>query len=890
MHRAPVRGWSKQPRASSRPEQATPATRLDPAIVAALQAGRALIVPDAHRAAALRLAWARLQRAAGRTVWPSPEVLTWETWLTRQWRAAVLRGATPALQLLSSSQERALWQEVLQDLPAQMPLAAHAGGLFRAAGRASQGLLALSRSAFSEEEQLLVQALTGLRQRCAARGLMPLRLATPEELRFLRDVPPPAISGAARLTPLQQALQQQCWHDAALLLAEPAAAASTPALWHYPSLEAELAGCAQWCLQRLRDDAGARLLVITACAEPVAAVQGELLWRQLAGARGDSGLRNRLLAVEGGIPLQQLGLISDALLALDCLAPELDTQQLLALLRSPYLQFGSQQELWSLQGRFEKWALARWPVPALRDALAGVAQCEPAAARLLAWFDLLRNTGQAPRSTGAWAGHFSAALAAAGFSRQPGLDSREQQRLQRWNELLDEFAALDAVVAPLPAMPAVERLRQLAAEARHQAASGDAAITFSSSLADPVVDYDGIWVLGLTESRWPAPPRPDPYVALSEQRAQHWPEAGVPQRRGQALWALQRWQRRTPQLVLSYPEREGDLHHRPTALPGVPPAGWSRGAMGGVSVPSGHAATATDQQFPPLPAAAAQGLPGGVERLRNQRDCPFRAQARWRLHAVPPEPLSDGLTPAVRGTLLHLLLQAVWAELGDQRQLLALTAESERALLERNWSAVVEGDAIPASRWWPAGLRARERDRTFEVVAEVLQLERARAPFTVQARELKLQWPATGPALNLRIDRMDLTAEGTRVLIDYKSGAAGRMRLHEGELEPLQLALYVAALAARGETVGAAALFGLKPGEVGASGISAVPVSPLPGLKPVDDWASAAARWNSELLELLASHLGGSGTLALDHAACRHCHLPALCRRGALEDLEEGDE
>jgi hypothetical protein len=219
--------------------------------------------------------------------------------------------------------------------------------------------------------------------------------------------------------------------------------------------------------------------------------------------------------------------------------------------------------------------------------------------------------------------------------------------------------------------------------------------------------------------------------------------------------------------------------------------------------------------------------------------------------------------------------------------LLALDPLAEEALLQRHWDEALGGDAVPGARWWPRALRDRERSRTLAIMSEVLQLERSRPPFTVQARELKLHWPQSGPRLNLRIDRVDATADAGRVLLDYKSGAPGRMKLHEGELEPLQLALYVAALAARGEPVVAAALFSLKPGEVGISGIAAPPVA-LPGMKPIGDWPGAAAQWERELLQLLAAHLDGSGTLASDSAACRHCHLPALCRRVALEDAEDG--
>jgi ATP-dependent helicase/nuclease subunit B len=841
----------------------------------------------------LRLAWARHQLAAGRTVWPSPQILTWDGFIADQWRRAVLRGTAPAQQLLSPSQEQALWEAVLDEMAGDGPsLAVHAQGLIRAAGRATQSLLELSRSALSEEEQLLARSLAEVRHRCAVRGLFAPRLATPEALQFLRDVPPPAIAGELRLTALQEALQQQCWSGVALLLDASAAPATAAQLRRFTAIEAELAACAQWCLDKLHADGSARLLVVSACGEPSLAIQGQLLWRQLSGGSDAADARQHLLAVEGGAPLTHLGLIGDALLALEFLETSIDTGRLYALLRSPYFDFGSELEVLGLRGCFERWGLARWSSAALREALGSVAVRQPAAVRLLQWLETLQASTASATRRGAtqWALAFSGALAAAGFSLRPGLDSSEQQRFERWTALLDEFAALDAVLAPLSVAAAVERLRRLAAESRHQVASGDAAITLSNALGDPVAGYDGIWVLGLAESRWPAPPRPDAYVALLEQRAQHWVEASVTERRAQAQWALALWRQRTPDLVLSYAEREGDLHHRPTALPGVPAADWS---VGGVTAPVpaiGCALAAHDQQFPVLPAAALeQPLPGGEKRLSVQQDCPFRAQAQWRLRAQAPEPLSDGLTAALRGTLLHLLLQGVWGELKDQSRLLSLTPDAEQALIEKHWRAVLGGDAISSARWWSPALRERERRRTREIISKVLQLERARPPFSVQARELRLQWPEHGARVNLRIDRVDHAADGSAILIDYKSGAAGRMKLHEEQLEPLQLALYVAALVARGERVSAATLFSLKAGEEGFAGIASASTM-FTGLKPVEGWSERAAHWQQQLLQLIAAHVAGDGTLARDHKACRHCHLPALCRRAAVEDIEDADE
>jgi hypothetical protein len=100
----------------------------------------------------------------------------------------------------------------------------------------------------------------------------------------------------------------------------------------------------------------------------------------------------------------------------------------------------------------------------------------------------------------------------------------------------------------------------------------------------------------------------------------------------------------------------------------------------------------------------------------------------------------------------------------------------------------------------------------------------------------------------------------------------------------------VAALAARGEPVTAAALLSLDPHEPEFQGVTAAATPALPGMKAVEEWNAMSGQWQHQLLELLNAHLGGSGTLAREHASCRYCHLPALCRRAAVLDLENGDE
>lgn len=807
------------------------------------------------------------------------------------------RGTAPPAQLLDIGQERVLWEEVLSGFAEagsdETALSLHAGALMNAAARATQARLSLRQSAQGEEERLLVAALDDIRTLCDRRGLLSLRLAGADDLQFLRETDAPLIAGEQRQSALQEELARRYWPGAALHLPLPQVPPAEPALVRATDLEQELAACAAWCRAQVEREPGARLLVISACADPSPAIQAEMLWRSLTpDAVPDALLRARWLAVEGGEPLMHQALAADALTALALLDPDGAVQMadVLALLRSPYFALGTFAQCASLSRWIGGTGLASLEGASLRAALRHAADHEPAAQHLDKWLAAQDGMASLAMRQGAteWALRFSAALDGLGFARSGQLDSREQQRLVRWHQLLDEFAALDAVLPPMNGGMALQRLRRLAAQARHQPASADAAISFSASLADPLAHYDGIWVLGLAESRWPAPPRPDAWIALGEQRRAGWPEAGVTQRRAQAMWALDCWRRRTTHLVLSHPVREGDLVHRAPALP-LPHAQWRDADTGALTPPrTGLGAPDTNQLLPPVtPQQLERPLAGGTGRLGTQQDCPFRAQAWWRLGAQPPSRLGDGVPAPLRGKLLHALLQFLWQRLRDHAALMALDSRAQQELLQESWVAALR--AVPESQWLEANAREREHQRTLQVIGAVLELERHRTPFAVRQQEQDLRWQGAGATLTLRIDRIDSVA-GEAVLIDYKSGAAARTELHAGRLQPLQLALYAAALAQQGTPVGAAALLNLDPAGPGFAGIASRTELLGEDLPLAEDWPGLQQQWQQELLQLMTQHLAGDATLTRDRRLCARCHLPALCRRAGAEAAESDDE
>jgi probable DNA repair protein len=280
--------------------------------------------------------------------------------------------------------------------------------------------------------------------------------------------------------------------------------------------------------------------------------------------------------------------------------------------------------------------------------------------------------------------------------------------------------------------------------------------------------------------------------------------------------------------------------------------------------------------------AAEEPARGGARLIKNQAACPFRAFAVHRLGAEGVESPHAGLDARERGTLLHRMLAAIWRELGTKR---ALDALPDAALAEVLARAADEAIASERHRR-PATLSGRfaeiERARLVRLARAWLDLERGRGDFTVLQVEEK-RMVAVGPLkLDLRLDRVDETGDGARIVIDYKTGKASLATLVQPRPDEPQLPLYVVAA----EASAVAAAFA----QVSADAMRFVGLARdagvLPGVKtPADaggapDWTEQVAFWRAELERLAGEFASGHAAVDPKHRreTCRECDLQPLCR------------
>ncbi len=471
---------------------------------------------------------------------------------------------------------------------------------------------------------------------------------------------------------------------------------------------------------------------------------------------------------------------------------------------------------------------------------------------------------------------------AAGFPGERTLDTDEFQARAGFEEQLGEFARLGALPGKISAREALRQLRRICADALFQPESPDAPMQVLGVLESAGMEFDCLWVSGLTEENWPLKARPHPFLPVALQR-----KAGIPEAAAETSLALDRritqgWLGAADEVVLSWPEKDGDRDLLPSPLiADVAPGSVEVVELSGyqdVLFQARSTESLPDSEAPPLREPKVRG---GTRVLADQAACPFRAFARHRLQAEALDAPSAGPDAMARGTLLHALMAGIWKEV------------KTREGLDRDLSDVISRSAAKAVT--DLGLEGRfaelERRRLERLARDWLEVEKARPAFEVVAIEEKRSLGIGGLAFSGRIDRMDRLADGTHALIDYKTGSRVTPNDWLGARpdEP-QLPLY--AVTAR-EHVSAVVYAKLRRGDMKMAGFS-IREKEFPGVKQAPSWSGLVEGWKAELAALAAGFAQGSAQVDPKRglSTCRYCDLKPLCRvHERLSALaEDGEE
>jgi len=634
----------------------------------------------------------------------------------------------------------------------------------------------------------------------------------------------------------------------------------------FPSAREELDAAAQWA--RVKLEAGAKRIGVVV---PELGLRRKEVARVFARTLHpghnlpDAARRALPFNISLGAPLADYPLVKAALSILEIAAGEVPYEQASRLIRSPFIAGASPE----MAPRSKLDAALRRIAPAKLGLGKLIALVEGALVLRQALEKLFAVPRQDPASPHDCARHFTALLDAAGFPGDRPLDSDEFQAQAKFNESLAEFAKLERVTSRMSNREAIANLRRLCAETLFQPESPDAPIQVLGTLESLGLEFDALWVSGLTDEVWPMRARPNPFLPPALQKKAGIPEASPDKTLERCRSITQGWIEAADDVVMSYPAHEDDR-----ALLGSP-------LISGVSSPletpeimkvaryrdSIFAARRTESVVDErAPALATKTPKGGTRILVDQAACPFRAFARHRLSAERLEEPQEGLDAMDRGSLLHSLMKSLWTELKGSEGLKQDVAPA----IEKAARRAVEEARIEEP------FAALERKRLARLAREWLDVERERAPFEVVAMEDKRELAVAGLTLRGRIDRLDKLASGGHAVIDYKTGnPTPNDWLGERPNDP-QLPLY--ALNAS-EPVSAVAFAKMKAGGMRFMGFARAKDA-IPKVKSAENWETLLAGWRQELDALGAGFAAGEARVDPKEllATCRYCDLQPLCR------------
>ena len=901
-------------------------------------------------AQALDIEYARIRSAHGDRVWPTPPLFTLALWLGQQWDEAQRVGALDSASLpavLSSAESQALWRSVVQvdreALPLLRPeqaarLAAEAwqrsfdfelkrpfdardnadvAAFNRWADRYAKrlarldaldaaelpariaGLIAAARMPVPNTVVLagfdvLVPAQVRLLEALAARGTAILRLAV-----GAAGIHSSAMGGAAQ-------------HDAAVAHQWAPTEVDRPSAVRVEALtrEQELRSAARWARTLAEKEPKARIGIVAADLGALRADLVRVFDEVLCPQRRPGAPRPYNVSL--GLPLAETAPVRDALAWLRWLGSRDGVP--LAQARSCLLS-----RFWSTRDRFVSAAFED-----LRLRRDGRDRIKPREVDIAPLGTLRLPTDAA--TPGTWSARFSSTLAALGWPGPEALDSAAFQAVEAWQRLLAEFARLGRVAPHLAPSEAVALLDQLASEQTFQPRSPPVAIQVLGALEAGGLAFDHLRILGMDEESWPPRAEPHPLLPLNVQRQHGLPHATAAGELAFARSVGARLLAASPDVVVSHTRMDGDSQRGISPLfrhldpAGSPPRRSSERQSPAPSAP--HASDVTDETvdtLPPrwlllfeardeelsednmAPRPAPGSVGGGVARLADQALCPFRGYARHHLGAAALDDPQLPLDHFERGSLAHDALARFWQQTRDLPGLRRLddAARGERV------SACVSAALDEHGRRHPyrlgARLRALEIERLAANIELLLGLERERPPFAVDLIEEKAEIELAGVRLNVRVDRVDRMLDGSRVVIDYKTGDVSA-RFVDDRPDAPQLPMY----ALLDDDCRGVAYAGLKTGAVGFKGVAAEG-DWLPGVPAtaealkrsgsgIDDWETLRAHWRSSLETVAAEVRDGYAVVDPKPRACSRCDLFALCRiREAqplriFEEEDSGDE
>jgi ATP-dependent helicase/nuclease subunit B len=467
------------------------------------------------------------------------------------------------------------------------------------------------------------------------------------------------------------------------------------------------------------------------------------------------------------------------------------------------------------------------------------------------------------KSFSEWAEFFTQFLTDMGWPGTRSLNSLEYQQRQHWDSTVEQFCTLDNLAIKVGLGTALKHLQLLAQDSVFHPKTADAPLQILGLLEGAGLTFDQLWIVGMHSQNFPASVAINPLLPADFQR-QHGMPHSLPERELQiAHELLSGYKNNSQRLVLSYPLLRGEEQLDPSPLIRNIPLSNSAELF---VEPEPHPPWLAQPEQCELVADHApaynpltENIRGGSKLLQNQAVCPFNAFAIHRLKVEPLEEPIQGLSAMDRGSLIHEILFRLWTEWKSSEFLNSL---SEQQVSEQLSTTIAD----TLVEWAPRHAvlrgnryRALEQQRLEKLLAQWIEEEKQREPFTVANLESSTSITFGDLKISLRLDRVDKIGDKL-LIIDYKTGQVQANKwAGPRPIEP-QLPLYL--LASKPKANGCA-FAQLRAGDIKFIGNSDSQLISFE--KQTDNWPAQIDQWQIALSSLATEFSQGYASVEVHH-------------------------
>jgi len=747
--------------------------------------------------------------ATGDKSWRTPPIAGWSDWLTRLLDSAVLDTSLPTR--LSAQQCQVLWEQCIRSELRSPP--ANVNGLVRLAMDAwarihdwNVPFEECRKSAFGPDQRMFAGAASRYGATLAnnnwiddaGRAGLLADLAGRQQLQLPRRL---FLAGFDRIVPQAERLIGILTEQGVAVTRQPAE--HLPAdlsLAGFENSDAELRAAGAWAREQLEARRGASVAIVAGNLDDDAERTRRLVLEGLMpGWQYGDARQTAVLNVSYGRRLREFPAVAIALLALRWLVDDLPARDISLLLRSSLIGGTAGAGRSRLELKLRELPDRSWSPALLLRALRAREEDADAVEflRCVRRIDEQRKSIPRDSSPSRWAERFDGYLAELNWPGPGSLDSRDFQLVNRWRELLNEFARLELVSPAMTFGAALGRLGTLAADTVFQAESDQAVVQLLGPLEAAGMEFDRLWISGLSASNWPPVGRPSPLLARELQRRYGLPDADPADTAEYAKRVLARLASSATVVQCSYPRTEGDAEQTPATLLGELPepkdtmaldAGWYASSLL-------RRRSLLGAEDDPVPVVAAQEVvAGGSATVQKQLSNPFAAFTAGRLGIRYVPVISAGLAANLRGNLIHDVLHTLYEGRPTSDEIASWSHDE----LHGRIAKAVDRAFMRHERAADKVLRrlfALERQRVQKLVARVVELDLGRSPFAIHGVEGRVDAEINGVNLVLRYDRIDRLPDGELVILDYKTGAFKKFLQADGHPRDFQLVVYACTLA-----------------------------------------------------------------------------------------------